>query len=979
MNLVYRHFVRGCILPLLLCLALSNAAQSAAERGTFPQAQQYREWIQAMRTEPRGPFSRIRWFCSDGTVLPPRAYACQPHGGGNQHGEWSEQAQTLRAEGYYIANILAGIDLFQFLGRDTAGDEYAQILIERFLFAVDDGWILHKARFYRGAVQEEGERAGARALLLAMLGDARWIGPGYGKLRAGVRLLPHGADTASIGNVRQWSAALAKEDAPFANLRVKIHGSPEAADAAAVRAYAAKSAPPALQERYEELAAEIDQIYHQKSLSLELQGWQSRALPAGFLQQLAGAESAWPQADAMQRHRISAQLLAASRDVLPEIQAPDLRLQLMDLGLRIEAEHFRASTELQGQLEALTRGQLLTLLGQSAQASYGAGYLNQRLYLSLESQVAGLEAEATTLDGYRQALDDLSRAPGWAVQGMRMGFYESMLKLAQIEPLAILFIQDQLRSSPLLFYSKALDVLLRDAGRIAGIRHSLFGEEIGAGFKALNPGLARGTLRVQASLDNLEQIDPRGIYLLPETISELPPVAGIITAGEGNPLSHVQLLARNLGIPNVTVDPGLREILLKHDGEAVVLAVSPGGLVELESDGPRWDKVFEQEASLSGVTIRPDLDKLDLSVVAPVQLDDLRAADSGRSVGPKAAKLGELRQHYPDAVAGGVAIPFGLFKLQALDRPHPAGGTVFEWMRAGYDALEQMPQGSARAAATEAFRAELYQLILTTPMTEAFRRQLSAALGEAFEAVLPGLFVRSDTNVEDLDGFTGAGLNLTLPNVVGLDALLEAIPRVWASPFTARAFAWRQSHMTDPEHVYTSILLLESVGSDKSGVLVTADLDTGSMDTISVAVNEGLGGAVDGQAAESLRINLEDASVRVLATATAPWRRVLDPAGGVRKLPASGADTVLKAAEISRLALFGRELPQRFPPITDDQGNRAPADVEFGFLDGKLQLFQLRPFLESKAARGSVVLRNMDATAGVNGSQPVLLTEVPLP
>ena len=36
-------------------------------------------------------------------------------------------------------------------------------------------------------------------------------------------------------------------------------------------------------------------------------------------------------------------------------------------------------------------------------------------------------------------------------------------------------------------------------------------------------------------------------------------------------------------------------------------------------------------------------------------------------------------------------------------------------------------------------------------------------------------------------GFTGAGLNLTLPNVVGYENLLAGIADVWASPFTARA------------------------------------------------------------------------------------------------------------------------------------------------------------------------------------------------
>jgi hypothetical protein len=34
--------------------------------------------------------------------------------------------------------------------------------------AADDGWVLRKAQFYRGAVQEEDERDGARRLLIAL-------------------------------------------------------------------------------------------------------------------------------------------------------------------------------------------------------------------------------------------------------------------------------------------------------------------------------------------------------------------------------------------------------------------------------------------------------------------------------------------------------------------------------------------------------------------------------------------------------------------------------------------------------------------------------------------------------------------------------------------------------------------------------------------------------------------------------------------
>ena len=265
-----------------------------------------------------------------------------------------------------------------------------------------------------------------------------------------------------------------------------------------------------------------------------------------------------------------------------------------------------------------------------------------------------------------------------------------------------------------------------------------------------------------------------------------------------------------------------------------------------------------------------------------------------------------------------------------------------------------------REQQTEAFRAELYQLILDTPLTADFKADLRGALQKSFGSENIGLFVRSDTNVEDLAGFTGAGLNLTLANVIGFEQLLDAIVQVWASPFTARAFSWRQSHMTAPEHVYTSILLLESVGSDKSGVLITADIDTGAMDVVSVAVNEGLGGAVDGQAAESLRIPMDGSPVRVLATATAPTRRILAPGGGIIEVPSSGSDRVLTEEEVAQVIEFARGLPKRFPPITDDSGKAAPADVEFGFLDGRLRLFQLRPFLDSASVAGNSFLREMD-------------------
>jgi len=969
------------VLGLILVLAAVLAGLVAPVAAETDSATTYRGWIQEMKVAERGPFARIRWFCNDGTVLPSRGNDCDAHGDGYQHGQWSERTVELRQSGYLIANLLAGLNARDWLADPQFTERYAQLLIERYLVGADDGWIFRRALFYRGAIQEEDERAGARALLTAMAARSKWIGPHFAALRAGVRLLPHGEESTSVLRIREMSTSLARRDQSFSPVRAKIHSAPAAEDADRVRRYAA-SLQPARRGPYLELANEIERVYAAAPLDEEL-----RALAAGYLampwlqdQLRAAAAGLNHSASARDRFRATAVLLADLRRALPRIVSSVVRLELLDLSLSLESEHFRAGAELREALDGISRRERLEYLRASGEAAYGTGLINERLLGELFGALDSISAAPLAVDHYLEELSYLGRVPGWGTQSLRMYFYDSMQKLGEIEPLAMLFIQNQLRGSPLLFFSQVLDGLSRDASRLAGVEHRLFDETIGVGFTALNTGLATGVLQVEPDPRNLPNFQSDGIYVLPETVSDLPPVAGILTEGAGNPLSHVQLLARNLGIPNVAVGSWLLPALARHDDERVVFAVSKSGLVELSNWDESWEMIFDGADSSQGVRIEPDLGKLDLSMRKFVLLDELRASDSGRIVGPKAAKLGELREHYPSHVSRGVAIPFGLFRQEVLEQAYPGGdGTVFDWMLRNYRELEQIPADDPwYAERSAAFRAELYDIILNTTPSDAFQRQLREALTEAFGSDhQPGVFVRSDTNVEDLAGFTGAGLNLTLPNVVGFDNLLNSIASVWASPFTARAYAWRQSRMARPEHVYTSILLQESVASDKSGVLVTQDVDSGRRDVISVAVNEGLGGAVDGQAAESLRIALDGSGVRVLATATAAWRRVLDPSGGLRLLPASGSDTVLQPAEIDQLIAFARSLPENFPAIIDDEGHPAPADVEFGFVGGDLRLFQLRPFLESKAARGIRYLQEMEARLADTGKLTVNLDEVP--
>lgn len=972
---------RHPLIATLIAALLHHAAVQGASDHATTLAAAADARIAAMKDHPRGPFKRIRWFCRDGTELPPEPHACREHGGGSQHGEWSDDTLALRAAGFRIANIYADLDIDALLDAPRVDVELGQMAIERFLVNTDDGWILRRARFYRGAFQEEGERAGARRLLLRMAAAPAWTERRFLTWRSLAAALPHGADNNDASDVRQAATALASADQRFLDLKNKIHISPEAGDAAAVRRYAEASDSDSNRAAALALADSIDALYSidpGQALDQVLAKLDGK-VPA--VAQLIARERAAlaPAAPAAARLRASGALLRALRDTLGEVQRATTKLTLVDSGFVIEAIHFAAATDIAAQLAGLSRRERLVHLAASLDALYGVGLLSSRQLATAHNHVTALDADTLPLTVYRARLDDLGRVTAWGDRQLNFVFGDAMNRLGQIEPHARLYIQDQLRGSPMFFYADLVDTLLLDANRLAGVSQRLFGRDTGGHLRALNPGIARGVLRDGRGLA-LHEFTADGIYLLPETVADLPPVAGIITAGEGNPLSHVQLLARNLGIPNVSIDTSLLDMLGAHQNQRVVLAVSSGGAVQLSADDPRFDAMFKAQAEKPQHLIDPDLDKLDLSLRTVVDLADLRADDSGRSVGPKAAKLGELKSLYPEAVANGVALPFGIFRA-LLDGPAPddSGRTMFEYIVAGYRALEAMPPASeARAAATDTLRRGIESWVAAARLDAATEKDLRAKLTTILGTDGSfGVFVRSDTNVEDLPGFTGAGLNLTVPNVVGIDNIIEAIPRVWASPFTARAFSWRQALMTKPEHVYPAVLLLESVNADKSGVLVTQDIESGDREWLSVAVNEGVGGAVDGQSAESLRIHMPSARVRLLAQASAPLRREVTTAGGVDKRLASGADSVLTKAEIAQLIRFAAELPERFPAVIDADGRPAPADVEFGFLDGRLKLFQIRPFLDSPAARANEHLAGMDPDPAALAAVTVDLKEIP--
>ena len=429
-------------------------------------------------------------------------------------------------------------------------------------------------------------------------------------------------------------------------------------------------------------------------------------------------------------------------------------------------------------------------------------------------------------------------------------------------------------------------------------------------------------------------------------------MAGVLTLDSGNALSHAQLLAANLGIPNATAPSSLLPDLQRHVGKELFFAVTQRGVVILQDKAavaPEILEVWTRNEATRAARVDLDSSRLDLAFRELVPLSDLRASDSGVKVGPKAANLGQLSNYFPDRVSPGFVIPFGVYREHIRNAKDASGVSIEDLILEAFERAEQLRSEGADPAALQADvyprLARIRERIQRIPLDETLAAEIARRVRNDLDAGVqgkPGVFIRSDTNAEDLPGFTGAGLNLTVPNQVGIANILQSIKNVWASPFTERAFEWRSRVFSGAHRVYPSVIVMRSTPSEKSGVIATVNLENGA--AITVNDSEGVSAVVDGGVAESLLLEA-DGEVRLLHQGRASYRKVLSPSGGLDNLPPFGAEQLLSADEIQQVREIVRQVEEKYPPAFSEGGDKLPWDIEFGFVDGKLQLFQIRPLV----------------------------------
>ncbi|GAA4287427.1 PEP/pyruvate-binding domain-containing protein [Georgenia daeguensis] len=295
----------------------------------------------------------------------------------------------------------------------------------------------------------------------------------------------------------------------------------------------------------------------------------------------------------------------------------------------------------------------------------------------------------------------------------------------------------------------------------------------------------------------------------------------------------------------------------------------------------------------------------------------------GATVGGKAANLGAL-------LAAGLPVPPGFCLTTALydQAARAAGlGPVLEALtararpRPGPDreAERREPEHPETERSSATLTQEARTRLTNAPVPASALR----AVGEAYARLgddVP-VAVRSSATAEDLPDVSFAGQQDTYLDVVGADAVWDAVRRCWASLWTDRAVAYREAHGIDHRSVSMAVVVQEMVDATVSGVLFTANPVTGRRGEAVIDAAPGLGAALVGGSVN-------------------PDQWVVDVAAGaiLRRSPASGSagtGPCLTDAQVLAVAALGARAESR-----DGQ----PQDVEWSMdRRGQILLVQSRP------------------------------------
>src|SRR6185437_12097784 len=169
---------------------------------------------------------------------------------------------------------------------------------------------------------------------------------------------------------------------------------------------------------------------------------------------------------------------------------------------------------------------------------------------------------------------------------------------------------------------------------------------------------------------------------------------------------------------------------------------------------------------------------------------------------------------------------------------------------------------------------------------------------------------------EDLPFASFAGQQDTYLNIVGADAVLDAVRRCWASLWTDRAVSYRESLGLDQSSVKLAIVVQRMIESSVAGVLFTAHPVTGKRRQAVIDANPGLGEAVVSGATTPDHFVVNTATGAIVERSLGDKQVIIHAAaaGGTQRLeqPAHSTTACLSDIQVRALAALGASVEASF-------------------------------------------------------------------
>jgi pyruvate,water dikinase len=264
--------------------------------------------------------------------------------------------------------------------------------------------------------------------------------------------------------------------------------------------------------------------------------------------------------------------------------------------------------------------------------------------------------------------------------------------------------------------------------------------------------------------------------------------------------------------------------------------------------------------------------------------------------GGKGANLGEL-------IAFGIRVPPGFVITSNAYKYFIEYNNLKEKIK------EVLEKESDEESASEKIRSLILSALVPKDLEESIYKGYDSLSKMVGKEVL--VAVRSSATAEDIGEASFAGQQDTYLNV-SRSELIEAVKKVWASLYAARAISYRKAKSIDQLNISMAVVVQKMVNSRSAGVMFTLHPSTGDRNYIVIESSWGLGESVVGGKVTPDEVVIEKSSLKIVERRLShkTSKIVYDPVARKNKtvqLTGEEADTMSindeEAIELAKLAL----------------------------------------------------------------------------